>query len=127
MQVTLIGHPLTHSYLADPAIGHGHFSLVNHSDAPVTAHVAQARLHAGSEASPIAQPNVFDLGTEQTLPNEAITVAAGDTLDFYLGFAPVAYTGPQMSPLAVDLWLQVGTDTLKARCEVTLQQRIPRH
>ena len=26
MQVTLIGHPLTHSYLADPAIGHGHFS-----------------------------------------------------------------------------------------------------
>jgi hypothetical protein len=126
MSPTLTGIPYTISYLSDPQIGNGHFQLANPGAEAVEVRIASATLHLADEAVPQPTVQIFDRTQGIARDEVPLVLAAGDTLDFSLSFAPVAFTSHKMSPVAVALSMRVGADTLSARCEITMEQRIPR-
>ena len=126
MSPTLTGIPYTISYLSDPQIGNGHFQLANPGAEAVEVRIDHATLHLADEAIPQPTVHIFDRAQGIARDEVPLVLAAGDTLDFSLSFLPVAFTSHRMSPVAVGLSMRVGADTLSARCEITMQQRIPR-
>jgi hypothetical protein len=126
MSPTLTALPTTISYLSDPKIGNGHFQLTNPGPDQVEVRIVQAQLHLADQVTALSPVHIFDRINGVARDEVPLVLAAGDTLDFYLSFAPVAFTSQKMSPVAVALSMRVGADTLSARCEITMVQRIPR-
>jgi hypothetical protein len=126
MSPTLTAFPHTISYLSDPQIGNGHFQLANPGAEAVEVRIEHATLHLADEAVPLPKVHIFDRTQGIARDEVPLVLAAGDTLDFSLSFAPVAYASHRMSPVAVALSVRVGADTLHARCAITMEQRIPR-
>ena len=126
MSPTLTGIPYTISYLSDPKIGNGHFQLANPGAEALEVRIEHATLHLADEAALLHPVHIFDRAKGTARDEVPLVLAAGDTLDFSLSFAPVAFTSHRMSPVVVALSMRVGADTLSARCEITMEQRIPR-
>lgn len=124
--VTLAGEPVTISYVADPAVGHGRFRLENHGSAAVRAVVESAWLEAGGERRPLAGISVFDVQEERSLQPDDIRVAPGAAATLLVGFPRIMFEPRFGEPAAVGVSLLVDGARLQALSPLRFIRRIPR-
>ena len=123
---TLMGEPVTISFLTDPAIGHGQFRLVNQGEAPIVVVVERAWFET-NEAAPRRLSPLFpyDDDHDRPLDPSRIEIPPGATLNFSIGFPQLAYTPRDGEERAIRLRVKAGATVREARSPIVLIRRLP--
>ena len=123
---TLIGQPVTISFVDQAAIGHGEFRLDNRGRAAVVVALDGAWFETSAAASRALSPlSAFDDDHKRALDPSRIEIPPGATLNVSIGFPRIAYSPRHGEECAIGLRVSAGATIREARSPLQLVRRHP--
>ena len=121
----LIGETVTVSYVANPSMSHGQFRLENHGAGNVTAAVESVWLELGEDRQPLPVFTLFDLDQDKIRNPESLTIDAGETIRFLIGFPVIVHEPRFGESTTVGLRIKVNGTVLETQSPIRFVRRIP--
>jgi hypothetical protein len=122
----LRGETVEVSYLTDPTIGQGQFRLENRGGTPAQASVRSVWLQLGDRRQELDSVTVYDIDQEQAIDSQNLTIEAGATLKFLVGFPGIVHEPVFGESTAVGLRVRINGTNLEALSSIKLIRRLPR-
>ncbi len=119
------GEKVSKSYLSDPFVSNGKFTLINNEGDPVNVSIHTVSLTIGEQQQMIEDVSVFDMNEEQTLDSKKIIITPNSKTALMIGFPRVPIQGTPGSEIFLEVVFTVQEEKIKVISDIELTRRIP--